>query len=104
MTMKMKQTFQAIAEVMPTKQEIGQELGNRVEEAKGFIGDVLSDIVTEGKRLAVQGQAEMAGALFNGNAYVPYGEGQKAPEQEAPQHGLPAEAQKGKEKEVEMEM
>ena len=38
-------------------------------------------------RLGVQGQAEIAGALFNGSSYVPYGAGQQAPEaaaQEAP--------------------
>lgn len=74
--MKMRKTFQAVAEAMPTREEVGQELGNRVTEAKGFIGNALSEIGTELGRLGLQGQAEMAGALFNGNAYVPYGDGQ----------------------------
>ena len=50
-------------------------------DAKGFFGQLVSgvaqDIGAELGRLGVQGQAELAGALFNGNAYVPYGEGQK---------------------------
>ena len=61
---EMKEAFQAIIESTPMK-EIGAELG----------------------RLGVQGQAEIAGALFNGSSYVPYGAGQQAPEaavQEAP--------------------
>jgi hypothetical protein len=35
-----------------------------------------SEMANELKRLAVQGSAELAGALFNGHAYVPYGQGQ----------------------------
>ncbi len=61
---EMKEAFQAIIESTPMK-EIGAELG----------------------RLGVQGQAEIAGALFNGSSYVPYGAGQQAPEaaaQESP--------------------
>lgn len=60
---EMKEAFQAIIESTPMK-EIGAELG----------------------RLGVQGQAEIAGALFNGNSYVPYGAGQQAAEapQQAP--------------------
>ncbi|MBP3955470.1 hypothetical protein J8F10_09270 [Gemmata sp. G18] len=104
MTMKMKETYQVIAEAMPSKAEVGQELGNRVEEAKGFLGNVMSEIGSELGRLGVQGQAEVAQALFNGNAYVPYGEGQKGVEQETPQHGLPPVAQVEKQQEVEMEM
>ena len=54
---EMKEAFQAIIESTPMK-EIGAELG----------------------RLGVQGQAELAGALFNGSSYVPYGAGQRTPE------------------------
>ena len=54
---EMKEAFQAIIESTPMK-EIGAELG----------------------RLGVQGQAEIAGALFNGSSYVPYGAGQQAPD------------------------
>jgi hypothetical protein len=56
-----------------------------------------SDIGSEMGRLAMQGQSEIASALFTGNGYVPYGqgqtrgdsmdanEGQDAPKIEAPQ-------------------
>lgn len=54
---EMKEAFQAIIESTPMK-EMGAELG----------------------RLGVQGQAEIAGALFNGSSYVPYGAGQQSPE------------------------
>ena len=54
---EMKEAFKAIMESTPMK-EIGAEMG----------------------RLGVQGQAEIAGALFSGNSYVPYGAGQQAPE------------------------
>jgi len=49
----------------------------------------LDDVAAEGKRLAVQGQMEMANALFNGSAFVPYGPGQysKTPEHEQEQAG-----------------
>lgn len=47
--------------------------------------DVVQDCKAELGRLGVQGQAEMAGALFNGNAYVPYGAGQRPPEPEKAQ-------------------
>jgi hypothetical protein len=43
-------------------------------------------------RLGVQGQMEAASALFNGNAFVPYGPGQYTPSE--PDHGLPIEAMK----------
>ena len=47
------------------------------------------DVAAEGKRLAVQGQMELANALFNGSAFVPYGPGQytKTPEHEQEQAG-----------------
>jgi len=40
------------------------------------------DIAAEGKRLATQGQMELANALFNGSAFVPYGPGQYTPSQD----------------------
>jgi hypothetical protein len=59
------------------------------------LSNILSDIGAELGRLGVQGQMEMASALFNGNAFVPYGPGQYTPTQEqAPHHGLPIEAMK----------
>ena len=62
------------------------------------LGKILSEVGGELGRMGVQGQAEMAAALFSeSNAYVPYGRGQnpaekdgvevqkEAPQQEAPQ-------------------
>jgi hypothetical protein len=46
--------------------EIGQELG----------------------RLGVQGSAELASALFNGNGYVPYGQGQNRASVDQSMEGL----------------
>ena len=37
------------------------------------------EIGQEFGRLAVQGRAELASALFTGNGYVPYGQGQNQP-------------------------
>ena len=36
----------------------------------------------EFKRLGIQGQSELANALFNGSAFVPYGPGQYTPDVE----------------------
>ena len=56
------------------------------------LSNILSDVGAELGRLGVQGQMEMASALFNGNAFVPYGPGQYTPSE--PDHGLPIEAMK----------
>lgn len=37
---------------------------------------IIPELKEEGNRLMKQGAAELANALFNGNAYVPYGQGQ----------------------------
>ncbi len=37
------------------------------------------DVTAEMSRLGTQGQMEMANALFNGSAFVPYGPGQYTP-------------------------
>jgi hypothetical protein len=50
------------------------------------------------ERLATQGAAELAGALFNGSAFVPYGPGQQPPERQevqVPQHGWYTPQQQG---------
>jgi len=64
--------------------------------------EIMSDAGAELGRLGVQGQAELAGAIFNGNAFVPYGDGQKAPEQQQtaqaePQMESPAQEMGGRE-------
>lgn len=53
------------------------------------LGSILGDIGAELGRLGVQGQMEMASAIFNGSAFVPYGPGQYTPSE--PDHGLPTE-------------
>jgi hypothetical protein len=41
------------------------------------LGDLVPEASAELGRLGMQGAAELAGALFNGQAYTPYGEGQR---------------------------
>lgn len=54
---------------------------------------ILSDVGAEFGRLGVQGQMEMASALFAGSAFVPYGPGQYTQEQSGHgPHGPSAEA------------
>ncbi len=38
-----------------------------------------AEILAEGGRLGTQGSMELASALFNGSAFVPYGPGQYTP-------------------------
>lgn len=61
-----------------------QQAAQPAQDGKSVFGQILSDVAqdlgAELGRLGVQGQAELAGALFNGNAYVMYGAGQKAAE------------------------
>jgi hypothetical protein len=51
--------------------------------------DIVGDIGAEMGRLGVQGQMELASAIFGGDAFVPYGPGQYTP---SPEHGLGQEA------------
>lgn len=66
-----------------------QQAAQPAQDGKSVFGQILSDMAqdigAELGRLGVQGQAELAGALFNENAYVPYGAGQNAPEPEKAQ-------------------
>ncbi len=43
------------------------------------LGNIVQDIGKELGRLGVQGQMEMASAIFNGSSFVPYGPGQYTP-------------------------
>jgi hypothetical protein len=52
--------------------DFGEKLEKMVGKAVGEIGQELA-------RMGVQGQAELASALFTGNSYVPYGQGQNRP-------------------------
>ena len=51
-----------------------------MEKFKEIMGDIKADVGAELGRLGKQGQAELASALFNGSAFVPYGEGQRSPQ------------------------
>lgn len=66
-----------------------QQSAQPAQDGKSVFGQILSDMAqdigAEMGRLGVQGRAEMAGALFNGNAYVPYGDGQNGAEPEKAQ-------------------
>jgi hypothetical protein len=53
------------------------------------LNNVVSEVGAEMKRLGVQGQMELASALFSGNAFVPYGPGQYTP---TPEQGPGPEA------------
>src|ERR1700679_1011005 len=55
---------------------VGQSVGNTL------VNDVLPDLAAEARRLGTQGSMELAAALFNGSAFVPYGPGQYTPQPE----------------------
>lgn len=87
-----KEAFKAImAGVKEAAADLGQgivqELGDRVSEAKEFVGNVASDVGAELVHQTAMGSQEIAAALFRGSdGFVLY------PHQnnnESPQHGLP---------------
>jgi hypothetical protein len=57
-----------------------------VKEAVQAIAPGLKDVIPEAKaemsRMGTQGAMELASALFNGSAFVPYGPGQYTPANE----------------------
>lgn len=63
------------------------------EKLEKMFSEAVSEIGQELGRMGVQGQAELASALFTGNAYVPYGQGQQRPSVEHGLEGLHNEAQ-----------
>jgi hypothetical protein len=56
------------------------------------LSNILHDVGAEMKRLGVQGQMEMASAIFGNGAFVPYGPGQYTPHEAT--HGQSIEATK----------
>ena len=66
-----------------------------MKEALGTIAPGLKnfgpEVGAELKRLGTQGQMELANALFNGSAFVPYGPGQYTPTPELENGGKEAE-------------
>jgi hypothetical protein len=62
--------------------DILKNVGETISQAAPGLKNAVSEIGAEMKRLGVQGQMEMASAIFNGNAFVPYGPGQRITEAE----------------------
>jgi hypothetical protein len=62
--------------------DILTKVGETISQAAPGLSNALPEIGAEMKRLGVQGQMEAASALFNGQAFVPYGPGQRATEAE----------------------
>jgi len=61
---------------MPEPNQTPQPQRDVLDTIMNFLAEPLQEIGDEMKRLGVQGQAELASALFTGNSYVPYGQGQ----------------------------
>ena len=59
-----------------------------------------AEVTSELHRLGVQGQMELANALFNGSAFVPYGPGQYTP---GPEQGMGIQGQEAAEPQREMD-
>jgi hypothetical protein len=71
------------AELAPKK--MFDSLSNWAPGLKDFKQEASAEL----SRLGTQGQMELASALFNGNAFVPYGPGQYTPTPEAAKdHGI----------------
>jgi len=62
--------------------DIVKNVGETVNQAAPGLQNAISDIGAEMRRLGVQGQMELASAIFNGSAFVPYGPGQRTTEAE----------------------
>lgn len=61
-------------------------MSNLVSQLFERLGDIVPEVGAEISRLGTQGAMETASALFNGNAFVPYGPGQYTPSPTGPDH------------------
>lgn len=72
--------------------ETAKQLFDSVKNVASALAPGLKELIPEVKaefsRLATQGAQELAGALFNGNGFVPYGPGQYTP---TPEHEAPSQ-------------
>ncbi len=63
--------------------ELAKQLFDGLRAAAAGVAEVAQDglgqMAAEGSRLGTQGTMELASALFNGHAFVPYGPGQYTP-------------------------
>jgi hypothetical protein len=82
-------------------QKFFEALKEQIHEIAPGLKDVVPEVKAELGRMGTQGQMELASALFNGSAFVPYGPGQYTPSQEH-EHGV--HGQQGKEAEQQQEM
>jgi len=57
-------------------------MSNLVSQLFDRLTDIVPEVGAEMSRLGTQGTMELASALFNGNAFVPYGPGQYTPSQD----------------------
>jgi hypothetical protein len=89
------------------KSKVQEFLENIKQDIKESVSpaNIWNDIKTELTQQAAHGSHEVAAALFNGSAFVMYprsGENEQSKDQ-APLHGLPAEADKQPEVQKEQE-
>lgn len=68
MSESIKQLFESLKAVKESVQAVAPGLKDLIPETKAEIS-----------RMGTQGSMELASALFNGNAFVPYGPGQYTP-------------------------
>jgi hypothetical protein len=76
-----RQFFESIKQgVEAAKDVLGAAKDGVQAVAPGLSFDnIVKDVKAEMGRLGVQGQMELASALFNGSSFVPYGPGQYTP-------------------------
>lgn len=60
-------------------------MSDLAEKLFSRLADIVPEVSSEMGRLGTQGSMELASALFNGDAFVPYGPGQYSPEPEQAQ-------------------
>jgi len=85
---------EALKDMMPTKQDVGEQLTKEAGNIKSFLGNVMSDIGAELVEQVKHGSHEISAALLGQtDGFVMYPHEGKQPE-----HGLPPEAQKEQER------
>jgi len=71
---------------------------NLVSQLFDRLGDIVPEVGAELSRQGTQGTMELASALFNGNAFVPYGPGQYTPSTPEQQPAVEQEQSMGMER------
>lgn len=92
MSKQTREMFEQVKDGGPPKGIVGAIAEGVQAVAPGLsLSAILGDIGAELGRLGVQGQMEMASALFTGNAFVPYGPGQYTPTDHEHDYGRSAD-------------